>query len=221
MITKRELERLYIENRLSTNQICGQLGVSRGSVKYWMKRYGIKGRSPKEAYRLVIRPQKHKRHNLDANVVRHLYWDKNLSISEVAKELGSGYCHVRHKMVRSGIPRRSPVISAKMRDKDRKGNGYIRHGYRYIWISKRQIVPEHRHIASLVLGRPLKRNEHVHHINGDKLDNRNINLIICSQSYHQLLHAKEEAAALKEWRKRIKQSQEMALARDKRSIFAV
>lgn len=49
-------------------------------------------------------------------------------------------------------------------------------------------VQEHVAIAERTLGRPLKKGEVVHHINFDKLDNRNENLLVCDQAYHRWLH---------------------------------
>lgn len=46
-------------------------------------------------------------------------------------------------------------------------------------------VREHRFIMEQHLGRKLTRDEHVHHINGDSLDNRITNLIVLSNSDHQ------------------------------------
>jgi hypothetical protein len=50
----------------------------------------------------------------------------------------------------------------------------------------------HRRIVELVLNRPLKSTEHVHHWNENKLDNRRSNLVVCSNSYHKLLHARQD-----------------------------
>lgn len=49
-------------------------------------------------------------------------------------------------------------------------------------------VGEHVLIAEKVLGRQLRRKECVHHINMNKRDNRNCNLLICDTSYHAYLH---------------------------------
>jgi len=63
--------------------------------------------------------------------------------------------------------------------------------YKYIRVDGR-VVGEHTYKAEWVLGRLLKSNEVVHHIDGDKRNNDNSNLIICDRSYHQLIHQREK-----------------------------
>ena len=50
----------------------------------------------------------------------------------------------------------------------------------------------HREVMEKVLGRKLTRDEHVHHINRDRKDNRPENLIVISNREHQKLHKIEE-----------------------------
>lgn len=67
-------------------------------------------------------------------------------------------------------------------------------GYEYFYDPKHPqanasgIVYVHRVVASRMLGRNIKRDEHVHHKNGDRADNNVDNLLITTRSEHSKIH---------------------------------
>ena len=69
------------------------------------------------------------------------------------------------------------------------------HSSGYIVFSLRgKDIYEHRYVMERHLGRPLRTNEHVHHKDGNKTNNRLSNLIIAAPQQHGRLHRKTHCA---------------------------
>lgn len=107
---------------------------------------------------------------------------KHCAISDCrAKYSCKGYC-IRHYyyLKRHGVPETEET----RRRWEVRGQGFINmYGYRTLWKNGRKIL-EHRWVLEQKLGRKLKQSEHIHHLNGNKLDNRIENLKIVTNEEH-------------------------------------
>lgn len=73
------------------------------------------------------------------------------------------------------------------------GDGGYNHGYMRVTINGERKV-ESIFLAEKVLGTPLPIGAIVHHLSGNKKDNRNANLVICQdRAYHALIHKRMRA----------------------------
>ena len=151
-----------------------------------------------------IEKQQDRATKLDLELFKHLYYDLNMTQTEVAKEMGTSQKVVYKFMRRNNLPAR---VAAKRYQRGElnsfwKGGRRINEqGYVEIYVPGYEharsngYVKEHILVAEKMLGRRLKyfgqgnpNNEVVHHINGIKDDNREENLLILTLAEHGKLH---------------------------------
>jgi hypothetical protein len=109
------------------------------------------------------------------------------SLTRLCESYRSDNKTLRDFLVRNGeFVRPNGFYQEGSRNKNWKGGHITKEGYRRIGHRF-----EHRIVMEQIIGRKLLRNEHVHHLNGIKLDNRPENLALHSPHAHGELHAKQ------------------------------
>lgn len=110
---------------------------------------------------------------------------------------------VNHALCACGCGR-TPVAGRYLKGHNRKALGGKTRSHGYVLVmakdhpraNPRGYVREHILVAERTLGRRVGRNEDVHHINGDRADNRPENLEVLSHREHMARHA--DAATMRE-----------------------
>lgn len=100
---KRDLRRMYLQEKKSTYTIGEAYEKDYVTIKAWLKRCNIPLRSKAEAHKVrgeIVDPVQKER-------ISQLYHDSKMSLQEVGKELGISHTAVLYKMKKYGIPRRS------------------------------------------------------------------------------------------------------------------
>lgn len=200
VISKETLINLYIVQRKTLDEICEILDVkSPITIRKRMKEYGIQRRDTNKErsliYNLGIDKEQFEKE------IRILYLEKLMSINEIARKYNVTSVVIRRRLKEFKIPLRNRKEANALNNsgsKNPKWNGGKRtHSDGYIQLLMPDhpnadgcgYVYEHRYVMECFLGRNLETNEHVHHINENKADNRIENLQVLSPAEHAKLHA--------------------------------
>jgi len=179
-----EAVKLY-KSGLSLGEVGRILGHHHSVIKYHIIRNGIEIREQKEAQRKPI----------DSSGIANMYLD-GMSANEIAKTFGVTYQCIYDRLAEEGIKtrnRREQIKSMIQRGtynvrkgethKNWKGGKTQSGGYTLLMVDRHKYKPEHRIVWEQHNG-PLPKNWVVHHLNGNKSDNRIENLAGMPRKIH-------------------------------------
>lgn len=109
-----------------------------------------------------------------------------MSIKAIGRELGRSHQYAYRRLKQAGVTRRPKVGRGSEHCQWKGGRHVDPNGYVRVWahgdplaqgmLTRQGYAKEHRLMMAHAIGRPLLKSETVHHINGNKLDNRIENL---------------------------------------------
>ena len=181
------LRRLYADERLGAPTIAKRLGVDPSTVKAWLRRHGIPMRGTGRQGGLPLGHPGRTQATADPMLMdliwlRAQYVTLERTAEEIGAERGVTGMAVRNWLRRHGIP----VRRGGGRDHPAGSTRTNAQGYVYEKLgaddparemaTHKGWIQQHRLVMSRHLGRALEPSETVHHVNGDRADNRLENL---------------------------------------------
>ena len=97
-ILKEDLERMYCDEQMTQEEIAKEIGVSTGTVSSRMQKYGIDTYYSPRTIGIII-PSKEK--------VERMYWEYEMSQSEIAKKIGMSKMSICNLMKKYNIESRT------------------------------------------------------------------------------------------------------------------
>lgn len=132
-------------------------------------------------------------------LIEKLHWDLGYTLRDITKIFGKSWWWMVHFKKKTGlkVKGRKESLYGKYNGHGPNwmGGKFKVHDYWMIWIgkdhpnaNKRGYIPEHRYIMTKKIGRPLKKYEVVHHIDGNKENNDPNNLQLMSMGGRGKFH---------------------------------
>lgn len=178
-VDPQAVAKMYLEEKLSMQQIGAKIGCSTGTVKHHLRRQGIDARPLKKI-------------DWPVEQMRQWYEVEKMTLQQIADRLGEKQKVVNKVAKRNGFQMRRTGPERGEGHPEWKGGRLVnKDGYIQVYCPehpsrKGRYVLEHRLVMEKHLGRYLLPNEVVHHKNGVKDDNRIENLEVFQSNAEHL-----------------------------------